>query len=289
MGMFRSLLLLVMGAAGGAAAVLLRQNSADTSPSPYAMRGAVPGDLPGWLANEPAQSGSVQAAAPAVDTIEFDQWKDRAQAAQAQVAEQERSLNALRDELAASRAWQAKVPTLARFGQTLARLPSYKAAATDAAIGAMQLPAVTAACQDLATVNGIGATYEQRLYNAGVGTFWEVANLPDEDFLRMFNPTALQRAALDLAAIRVDANRLAVETGTVGLLWEGAPPDDFERIKGIGKVFEQRLYDAGIRTYRALASATADELAAVCQGKGNTPVRPDFAGWIAQAQKLLAE
>ena len=86
-------------------------------------------------------------------------------------------------------------------------------------------------------------------------------------------------------SMTVEIARLAVETGTIGLLWEGEAPDDFERIKGIGKVFEQRLYDAGIRTYRALASATVDELAAVSQG--NSPVRPDYAGWIAQAQKLL--
>ena len=184
----------------------------------------------------------------------------------------------------ASTAWQAKLPSLAQFGQSLARLPGYKALAADAAIHAGRLPAVTAAFQDLASVYGIGATYEQRLYNAGVGTYWELSHLSDDDLVSMLKLGDLQQNVIDLEAIRSDARRLAVDTDAVGALWEGETPDDFEPIVGIGKVFEQRLYDAGIRSYRTLAAATVEELAAICQA--HTAVAPDFAAWIEQAKIL---
>jgi predicted flap endonuclease-1-like 5' DNA nuclease len=53
--------------------------------------------------------------------------------------------------------------------------------------------------------------------------------------------------------MRASARSLAAETETTGYIWNGEPVDDFEPIKGIGKVYEQRLYSAGIRTYTALA------------------------------------
>ena len=62
--------------------------------------------------------------------------------------------------------------------------------------------------------------------------------------------------SIDPDAIRADARRLAEETGTVGMLWDGRRRTTLEPINGIGKTFEQRLYDGGIRTYKALAAAT---------------------------------
>ena len=43
----------------------------------------------------------------------------------------------------------------------------------------------------------------------------------------------------------------------------GRPGDDFRKIDGIGRRFEQRLWDAGIFTYRDLAQRTQEEIAAV--------------------------
>jgi len=199
----------------------------------------------------------------------------------------EDAAEAQRAEMAAGAAWEAKVPNLTRLGQTLARLPGYKAVAADAAIRAARLPVVSATFQDLATVNGIGVAYEQRLYNAGIGTYWELAHLSDDDFVRMLHLSDQQQKGIDLDAIRSEARRLAVETDAVGALWEGETPDDFEPIKGIGKVFEQRLYDAGIRSYRTLAATTVENLAAICQAQ--SPVAPDFAAWIEQARTFSAK
>jgi len=43
----------------------------------------------------------------------------------------------------------------------------------------------------------------------------------------------------------------------------GRPGDDFRKIDGIGRVFEQRLWDAGIFTYDDLARRTPEEIAGV--------------------------
>jgi hypothetical protein len=43
----------------------------------------------------------------------------------------------------------------------------------------------------------------------------------------------------------------------------GRPGDDFRRIDGVGRRFEQRLWDAGIFTYEDLARRTPEEIAAI--------------------------
>jgi predicted flap endonuclease-1-like 5' DNA nuclease len=241
-------------------------------------------------ANLRSQLGQVTAQsekAMAERASEIDSLLAALKSSEETVEQTQDDLASLRGELTAGTAWQAKVPSLTLLGQSLARLPGYKALAADAAINADRLPIVRTAFQDLATVHGIGVAYEQRLYNAGVGTYWELAHLSDDDFVSMLQLGDLQRKVIDLDAIRGDARRLAVEADAVGVLWEGETPDDFEPIPGIGKVFEQRLYDAGIRSYRTLAAATVEDLAAICQA--HTPVAPDFAAWIEQAKTLNAE
>jgi hypothetical protein len=46
------------------------------------------------------------------------------------------------------------------------------------------------------------------------------------------------------------------------------------------------LYNAGIRTYAALASTTPEQLLEIVQAR--SPVPPDVASWIAQARELAA-
>ena len=46
----------------------------------------------------------------------------------------------------------------------------------------------------------------------------------------------------------------------VEVVLEGAGPDDLTKIKGIGPTFAKRLQEAGITTYQALASLTADQI-----------------------------
>lgn len=203
----------------------------------------------------------------------------------AQLAQAATELEKVRTDYAAVTAWQQRAPAVVDLGQSLAAMPETKLAAANAAVAVRALPQSVQAPQDLADVKGIGRVFEQRLYKAGIGTFWELSALSDDDLKAILQLNELQLLHIDLEAIRADARRLAEETNTVGQLWEGKVPDDFEPLEGIGKVFEQRLYDAGITTYAALASATPEQLADIIQAK--PPAQPDYASWIAQARRLV--
>ncbi|MEJ5200504.1 MAG: helix-hairpin-helix domain-containing protein, partial [Anaerolineae bacterium] len=144
---------------------------------------------------------------------------------------------------------------------------------------------LTGCPQDLGKVKGIGSVFETRLYEAGIGTFWELANAEEDELRRILGVKEFQK--IDLAAIKETARRLAEETHTEGLGWSGTPPDDFEPLEGIGPVFESRLYEAGICTYEALANATVEQLAEIC--KAPAWRMPDYASWIAQAKALLEQ
>ena len=205
---------------------------------------------------------------------------------EASLQEKENAISALQTTLSESTAWQAKAPAVVALGTSLARFSDFKATAANAAISTRVLPATETVPQDLEPLKGIGTIFEQRLYDAGVGTYWEVAHLSDDEFKQILRLTEMQLLHISFDDIRADAVRLAQETNTVGLIWEGVAPDDFAPIKGIGKTFEQRLYDAGIRTYAALADATPEQLAEICQAR--KPIVPDYASWIEQAKALLA-
>jgi predicted flap endonuclease-1-like 5' DNA nuclease len=261
--------------------------AASSPASPVASPAAQPGE-PLVVANETAQPPMAPSATPpaeAANVEELQQWKTLARGVQGELKEMESSLTTLRDELAAVQGWQARTPNLVRLGQSLAKLPAPKAKAADAAIAAGRFPAVSAGCQDLSSIVGIGEIFEQRLYEAGIGTFWEVANLSEAEFRQIVRVTGWQQGSIDFEGIQVQALRFAQEGNTVGLLWEGDQPDDLARIKGIGKVFEQKLYDGGIRTYRALAAATEEDLAAIL---GSQVVHPQLSQWIRQAEALAA-
>ena len=191
----------------------------------------------------------------------------------------------LRSAYDAANSVRTRSPAIAALERRLAALPPAKLSAIDAAVAAGIMPRFVDTPQDLADIKGIGSTYEQRLYRAGIGAFWEVACLAADDLRALLEIGELQATQVDLSEIRADARRLAEESDSVGQIWDGQPPDDFEPIDGIGKVFEQRLYTAGIRTYRALADASPEQLAAIV--KAQKPLQPDYLSWIAQARALL--
>jgi predicted flap endonuclease-1-like 5' DNA nuclease len=164
-------------------------------------------------------------------------------------------------------------------------ISDFKAAARAAAADRGVEVRTTTELQDLSQLKHIGVTFEQRLYRAGAGTFWEVAHMADDDFELVLKLTEMQQLAMDMNEVRSDAVRLAEESGSVGMLSEGETPDDFEPIQGIGKIFEQRLYSAGIRTYRELANTSEERLAEICQAR--KPLVPDYSSWIRQARIFL--
>lgn len=159
-------------------------------------------------------------------------------------------------------------------------------AAAVAASQAQGAPPTVSECpQKLARIRGIGRVYEDKLYQAGIGSYWQVAITPEDQLADIFGIKDFQ--AVDLAAIRAHARQLAEETGTVGRLWNGHQPDDLESLPGIGKTYEMRLYEAGICTWEKLAALTEEELAAII--KAPKMRQPDYAAWIAMARERIAQ
>ncbi|HHY55648.1 MAG TPA: DUF4332 domain-containing protein [Chloroflexi bacterium] len=189
-----------------------------------------------------------------------------------------------RQRLVMETGWHAKAPGLVMVGRAVDTLPPVKLAYANRAVQARIVPEVVPQPQDLSAVAGVGAIYEQRLYNAGIGTYWELAMLDDDALRRILKLDKARAASIDFNALRASARNLAAETGAVGYIWNGEPVDDFQAIKGIGKVYEQRLYNAGIRTYAALAHTPPEQLLEIVQAR--SPVPPDVASWIAQAREL---
>lgn len=181
----------------------------------------------------------------------------------------------------------APVVEAAALSTTLDELPAHKRGAATAAVIAGVQPTLSGKLQALTLIKGIGSVFQQRLYSGGIGTFWEVANIHDEDMRPVLQLSENQANRFDFAAIRADAYRLAQETGTIGLIWQGARVDDFETLPGLGKVFEQRLYEAGICTYEGLLEAGKEELAAIVQAPEMST--PDFDAWIELARTAIAE
>ncbi len=102
-----------------------------------------------------------------------------------------------------------------------------KAVALNAAWTLGVEPGELAQPQDLNEVTGIGAIFEQRLFAAGVGTYWELANLSDAEMQRILQVDDVQQLRARPDEIRAEAYRLAQETDTVGRVWAGRLDDYF--------------------------------------------------------------
>jgi predicted flap endonuclease-1-like 5' DNA nuclease len=86
---------------------------------------------------------------------------------------------------------------------------------------------------------------------------------------------------VDLESLRVAYDRLGDEFDR----YAATHPDDLTVIKGIGRVYQWKLRDAGYSTYTQLARADADQVRADLEIKAWQ--RSDPAAWIAQAQALI--
>ena len=174
----------------------------------------------------------------------------------------------------------------AALSDALTHLPAIKKHAVTAAIVAGVQPTLSPRVQALNDVKGIGSAYQQRLYGAGIGTYWELASVPDADLETTLEIPELQRARIDFDVTRADAYEWAKLTDSVGLLWDGDHVDDFEQLAGIGKTFEKRLYEAGVTTYEQLAECSVERLAEIIKPPPMREVHYDE--WKEAARQLLA-
>jgi chromosome segregation ATPase/predicted flap endonuclease-1-like 5' DNA nuclease len=206
--------------------------------------------------------------------------------AQVKLQDQDSQLIGMRRQLDFEAQWQRKSPFLAGLVQKLNKWSGFKATAASSALEEQVIPKTVRLPENLTDVTHIGKTYADRLHDADVGTHWELAFVPDEDLAQMLKLKELQLLGMDFEAVRASARQIALESGSVGYLWERGEYDDFEPIKGIGKVMERRLYNAGITTYAQLTELTPEQLNEICQPK--PPLRPKYDSWIDQARELLA-
>lgn len=146
-------------------------------------------------------------------------------------------------------------------------------------------PALTTRSKDypdnLSRVKGIGEVYRQRLYQAGIFTWHQVATT---DVARLRQATNAYPSS-NVDEWPAQARLLAETQGRVGAVYTGPQPDDLTKIVGIGPVGAQTLYRSGICTYEQLAVTPAADLAALF------PIavagdQPDFPRWVAQAVTL---
>ncbi|MCC6166799.1 MAG: hypothetical protein IT329_06180 [Caldilineaceae bacterium] len=174
------------------------------------------------------------------------------------------------------------------YGQT-ADLPA-RAAAQEAPAARPRAswrddPALTRRCTDypdnLSKVKGIGEVYRQRLYQAGIFTWHQIATT---EVARLRQATGAYPSS-NVEEWPAQARALAEKQRRAGAVYTGPPPDELTKIVGIGPVGAQTLYSAGICTYEQLAVTPVEELAALF------PIavagdRPDFQRWVVQAAAL---
>lgn len=143
--------------------------------------------------------------------------------------------------------------------------------------------AVLVACpQDLSAVDGIGRVYEQKLYSYGIGTYWELSQMPNEELATVLEARDFQK--VDVDRIKASALEWAVKTDSENQVWDGTEPDDLEMLEGVGEQYERRLYNAGICTYEALAELSIERLAEICKAPNMSP--SDYNAWLEQAREL---
>ena len=137
---------------------------------------------------------------------------------------------------------------------------------------------------DLELVEGIGATYEGRLYDAGICTYAALAAATPERLAEICK--APEFATPDYAAWIAQASRFVGKRAR-GVKHLAACPEDLSRIKGVGSVYETKLYEAGIGSYWELAQADEAELRRILEIKEFQKV--DLDAIKADAQRLAEE
>jgi predicted flap endonuclease-1-like 5' DNA nuclease len=126
----------------------------------------------------------------------------------------------------------------------------------------------------LIDINGIGPVYEKRLNEAGIQTFAELAALTPERIRAIIKPETWQL---------IEPEKWIKEAR---LRLSKANPDPLIDINGIGPVYQQKLFDAGIYTFEQLAGMTPDQIAAIIQPEEWQNV--DFHRWIAEAAQFAS-
>ncbi len=200
----------------------------------------------------------------------------------AQLAERVHTLHLTEVELARLRAEVIEARNAA--AEIEEELAAVIAAPTRAAPQLNVLAAGAAEHDDLILINGIGPVFEKRLKEAGITTFAQLADTPDERLIEIVRAKKWQ--AVDASFWRRQARDFA-EQKRAGLWSVGVGQgDNLMAINGIGPMFAQRLKNAGITTFAQLAETPSERLLEIVRAKSWQVVDPEF--WRRQAREFAA-
>lgn len=134
---------------------------------------------------------------------------------------------------------------------------------------------------NLTEIRGIGDVYEQRLYQAGIFTWHQLAHTDPETLRQVTKalPTSDPNSWIE------QARQLARERGREGAVYTGPTPDNLTQIPGIDQIFEEHLYQAGIVTFAQLARLSPQALGEIIPAH-QVGDNIDFTAWIEQAATL---
>jgi predicted flap endonuclease-1-like 5' DNA nuclease len=121
----------------------------------------------------------------------------------------------------------------------------------------------------LIDIDGIGPVFQQRLYDAGVVSFEQLASM---------HPERLRSLVASNAAFELRTEGWVDEARRFAKLPARDPLID---IDGIGPVYEQRLLNAGVSSFAQLAAMTPEEIRAVIKPEAWQLIEPE--AWIAEA------
>jgi predicted flap endonuclease-1-like 5' DNA nuclease/uncharacterized small protein (DUF1192 family) len=127
----------------------------------------------------------------------------------------------------------------------------------------------------LIDIDGIGPVYQQKLYNAGVVSFEQIAAMHPERLRTLVAPNAAFE--LNTVAWIEEARRLSAHPVR----------DPLIDINGIGPVYEQKLLAAGVTSFEQVANMTPDALRAIIAPQAWQAIDPE--AWIAEARTLAQQ
>jgi len=130
---------------------------------------------------------------------------------------------------------------------------------------------------DLEQIDGIGRVYEQKLFDAGINTFAQLAVTPVARLKEIIQPATWQN--IDFESWLEQARKCA-EVVIFDLL-----PYRLEEIRGIGPTYAKRLNAEGIMTFADLAHTPEARLRAIIPQRGG--LQHNFADWIRQAHAFV--
>ncbi|MBE7552192.1 MAG: DUF4332 domain-containing protein [Anaerolineales bacterium] len=119
----------------------------------------------------------------------------------------------------------------------------------------------------LVDIEGIGPVYAQRLNEAGIFSFRQLAEQTPERLREIINPESWQK--IDAADWIAQAKAMA-------------DPDPLEDIVGIGETYAHRLNRAGIYTFAQLAALSPERIEQIVEVE--EPQMIDARSWVAQAR-----